>query len=137
MYIINKEYYPVIIISFNSNKYDNTTIEEYKKDYVKLLISSKQNNIKLIIVYVMLDTLEVDMNTARDMYNFSQTIRKENLEAVRKICILNNNSGINALLKTFKPLNNLVESVSYKVFSKKNDLIKYINSKYNLTIFLA
>jgi hypothetical protein len=137
MYIINKEYYPVIIISFNSNKYDNTTIEEYKKDYVKLLISSKQNNIKLIIVYVMLDTLEVDMNTARDMYNFSQTIRKENLETVRKICILNNNPGINALLKTFKPLNNLVESVSYKVFSKKNDLIKYINSKYNLTIFLA
>ena len=137
MYIINKEYYPVIIISFNSNKYDNTTIEEYKKDYVKLLISSKQNNVKLIIVYVMLDTLEVDMNIARDMYNFSQTIRKENLEAVRKICILNNNSGINALLKTFKPLNNLVESVSYKVFSKKNDLIKYINSKYNLTIFLA
>ena len=137
MYIINKEYYPVIIISFNSNKYDNTTIEEYKKDYVKLLISSKQNNVKLIIVYVMLDTLEVDMNIARDMYNFSQTIRKENLEAIRKICILNNNSGINALLKTFKPLNNLVESVSYKVFSKKNDLIKYINSKYNLTIFLA
>ena len=137
MYIINKDYYPVIIINFTSNKYDNTTIEEYKKDYVKLLISSKQNNIKLIIVYVMLDTLEVDMNTARDMYNFSQTIRKENLEAVRKICILNNNSGINALLKTFKPLNNLVESVSYKVFSKKNDLIKYINSKYNLTIFLA
>lgn len=137
MYIINKEYYPVIIISFNSNKYDNTTIEEYKKDYIKLLISSKQNNVKLIIVYVMLDILEVDMNTARDMYNFSQTIRKENLEAVRKICILNNNSGINALLKTFKPLNNLVESVAYKVFSKKNDLIKYINSKYNLTIFLA
>jgi hypothetical protein len=137
MYIINKEYYPVIIISFNSNKYDNTMIEEYKKDYVKLLISSKQNNVKLIIVYVMLDTLEVDMNIARDMYNFSQTIRKENLEAIRKICILNNNSGINALLKTFKPLNNLVESVSYKVFSKKNDLIKYINSKYNLTIFLA
>ena len=122
MYIINKEYYPVIIISFNSNKYDNTTIEEYKKDYVKLLISSKQNNVKLIIVYVMLDTLEVDMNIARDMYNFSQTIRKETLEAI---------------IKTFKPLNNLVESVSYKVFSKKNDLIKYINSKYNLTIFLA
>ena len=85
----------------------------------------------------MLDTLEVNMDTARDMYNFSQTIRKENLETVRKICILNNNPGINALLKTFKPLNNLVESVSYKVFSKKNDLIKYINSKFNLTIFLA
>ena len=38
MYKINKDFYPVIIINFDSVDNNDDTLEEYKKDYLKLLI---------------------------------------------------------------------------------------------------
>ena len=41
------------------------------------------------------------------------------------------------MIKSMAPLNKIRDDVPYKVFGKENDLIKYINNKYNRTIFLS
>jgi hypothetical protein len=138
MYKINKDFYPVIIINFDSIDNNDDTLEEYKKDYLKLLINAKKDNIKLIMIYNIIH-LDVDIDTTRlyKLHLFFQSIKKENFENVRKICILNNNSSINLMIKSLTSLNKICDDVSFKTFSKETELLKYINNKYSKTIFLS
>ena len=137
MYKINKEFHPIIIINFNSTDNNDNNLEEFKKDYLKLLISAKENSLKLVIIYNNVNVDNIDTNRFYKLYLFFQSIRKENCEHVRKICLLNNNTSLNLMIKSMTPLNKIRDDVPYKVFGKENDLIKYINNKYNKTIFLS
>lgn len=138
MYKINKDFYPVIIINFDSVDNNDDTLEEYKKDYLKLLINAKKDDVKLIMIYNVMN-LEMDIDTTRsyNLYLFFQNIKKENFENVRKICILNNNTSINLMIKSLTSLNKIRDDVPFKIFSKETELLKYINNKYNKTIFLS
>ena len=137
MYKINKEFHPIIIINFDSTDNNDNTLEEFKKDYLKLLINAKENSLKLIIIYNNINMDNIDTNRFYKLYLFFQSIRKENCEYVRKICLLNDNNSLNLMIKSMAPLNKIRDDVPYKVFGKENDLIKYINNKYNRTIFLS
>jgi len=138
MYKINNNFYPVIIINFDSVDNNDDTLEEYKKDYLKLLINAKRDDVKLIMIYNVMN-LEMDIDTTRsyNLYLFFQNIKKENFENVRKICILNNNTSINLMIKSLTSLNKIRDDVPFKIFSKETELLKYINNKYNKTIFLS
>lgn len=138
MYKINNNFYPVIIINFDSVDNNDDTLEKYKKDYLKLLINAKKDNIKLVMIYNIIN-LDIDIDTTRsyNLYLFFQNIKKENFENVRKLCILNNNKSINLMIKTLTSLNKIRDDVPFKIFSKETELLKYINNKYNKTIFLS
>lgn len=138
MYKINNNFYPVIIINFDSVDNNDDTLEEYKKDYLKLLINAKRDDVKLIMIYNVMN-LDMDIDTTRsyNLYLFFQSIKKDNFENVRKICIFNNNKSINLMIKTLTSLNKIRDDVSFKIFSKETELLKYINNKYNKTIFLS
>ena len=138
MYKINKDFYPVIIINFDSVDNNDDTLEEYKKDYLKLLINAKKDDVKLIMIYnVMNPDMDIDTTRLYNLYLFFQSIKKDNFENVRKICILNNNTSINLMIKSLTSLNKIRDDVPFKIFSKETELLKYINNKYNKTIFLS
>ena len=101
-------------------------------------INAKKDDVKLIMIYNVMN-LEMDIDTTRsyNLYLFFQNIKKENFENVRKICILNNNTSINLMIKSLTSLNKIRDDVPFKIFSKETELLKYINNKYNKTIFLS
>ena len=64
-------------------------------------------------------------------------MKVENIVYMELNNISNDNNSLNLMIKSMAPLNKIRDDVPYKVFGKENDLIKYINNKYNRTIFLS
>ena len=84
----NLDNWPIIYIKNKNNCLNDTILEEYKKDYLTILIRCKNNKEKIILFMDIYEKTEVQMQYIKKMADFHKSVEEYNKVDVEYIYIL-------------------------------------------------
>lgn len=126
----NLDNWPMAYVKFTNCEMTDEIFDEYKRNYLNMLIRCKNNKEKIILICDLDHTQNMPLNYLMKQTQFNKEVEKFNKEYVRCVCIMCKNKG-------FKNMLNLYFSVSkpaspFKIFRSTEKANKYINDKFNI-----
>lgn len=127
----NLNNWPIVYFKLSGDAICEDSFEEYKKYYLNLLIKSKNENVKIILICNLNNSGNLPLNYVMKQAQFNKEIYKFNKEYVKCVCILCKD-------RSFKNILNLYFTVSkpaapYKLCRSFSKINKYLNEKFAVT----
>ena len=122
----NIQNWPFVYLRFN-NIINDDLYDEYKKNYLNLLIKCKNQNEKMILICNLGDTIQLPIPFLIKQMQFNQQIFKFNKEYLQCVCILCKNKNLKNILKLY--LSMTKQASPYKICSNTDKINKYITEK--------
>ena len=129
----NLEKWPVVYLKVDNNKLNEEYFDEYKKNYLNLLIKCKRNNEKMILI-CDLNELSINenfyMKFIMKQAQFTKDIYKFNKLYLTCVCILCKNKSFKNILNIFFTI--VKQASPYKLCRSSEKANLYLKEKYNI-----
>jgi hypothetical protein len=129
----NLENWPLVYLKIDDNKLNEEYFDEYKKNYLNLLIKCKRNNEKMILICDL-----NELNLRNNFYmkfimkqvQFTNDIYKFNKLYLTCVCILCRNKTLKNILNVFFSI--IKQASPYKLCMNSEKANIYLKEKYNI-----
>jgi len=125
----NTKHYPIIYFKV-CDEINDTNFEEYKVNYLNLLIKSKKNKNKIFLIADLNTEIQIPMKYIFKLAAFNKKLYKFNKLYLECVCIISQSKSFKNLLKIYLSL--ITPSSPYKLCSSFDKINLYL--KENLDI---
>jgi hypothetical protein len=126
----NLDYWPFVFFKSSGDLKDDS-FEEYKKNYLNLLIKCKNNNEKMILIYNLNNITSYPIEYIAKQAEFNKQIFKFNKEYIKCVCILSKDTNFKNILNLFFTF--IKPSSPYKLCRTFDKINKYLLEKFNIS----
>jgi hypothetical protein len=129
----NSNSWPVVYFKIDVKEITNETFEDYKKQYLELLVRAKRENKKIILLSDLNHIKKNEsfpMNFLMKQMKFNKDCYKFNKEYLQCVCILCNSSRLKSILNIYFTM--IKQAAPYKICKDTNALDIYLKEKYNI-----
>jgi hypothetical protein len=99
--IFNLEYWPIIYVKNNNATLTDEILEEYQKDFLKILIRCKTNKEKIVLLIDIYNKSNVQMNYMSKISQFHQRTEEYNKKYIDHIYILCESKFLKTMISMF------------------------------------
>lgn len=128
----NLESWPIIYIKNDNGYFDDNLLEEYKKDYLNILIRCKNNKEKIITLINIYSNSNISLPHMQKMSKFHKEIYDYNKKYVEYVYILCADKNIKNMLTLFLAMEK--PASPYKIVRSLEKLEKAFESNHNYDI---
>ncbi len=97
----NTKYWPVVYFFIDNEKMNEETFEEYKKNYLTLLLKCKKEKQKMILISDLNNQNNLPLKYIMKQAYFNHKIHKFNEDYVSLVCVYLNNDGFTKILDMY------------------------------------
>lgn len=129
----NLENWPLVYLKVDDNKLNEEYFDEYKKNYLNLLIKCKRNNEKMILICDLNGLNLINnfyMNSIMKQVKFTNDIYKFNKLYLTCVCILCRNKTLKNILNIFFSV--IKQASPYKLCMNSEKANIYLKEKHNI-----
>jgi hypothetical protein len=133
MKYFNIENWPIVHLKIIVNEINDETFEEYKKNYLELLVKAKRENKKILFIPDMRYITNVEsfpMNFLMKQMQFNKDCYKFNKEHVMCVCILSNGKILKNILNVYFKM--VKQACPFKICSSTEKATIFFKEKYNI-----
>ena len=123
--IFNLEHWPVVLLSTDNNELNDESFDNYKRNYINLLLKCKNEGTKIILICSLNTNGNIPIKYIAKQSEFNKEMYNYNKEYVKCVCIL-------CKEKSFKNILNLYFTMAkpatpYKLCRSIEKVNKYLN----------
>jgi hypothetical protein len=127
----NIKNWPIVYFKSNENGVNDESFEEYKKDYLSLLLLCKQKNEKMVLICNINVKESIPMKYIMKQVQFNKEVYKFNKEYIKCVCIMCKDKNFKNILTLYFGM--VRPAAPYKLCRSFFKINKYLVERHNIT----
>jgi hypothetical protein len=127
----NTQNWPIVYFKSNEKGVNDETFDEFKKDYLSLLLLCKQKNEKMVLICNIDVKESIPMKYIMKQVQFNKEVYKFNKEYIKCVCIMCTDKNFKNILNLYFGM--VRPAAPYKLCRSFFKVNKYLVEKHSIT----